>query len=155
MTKHALRMCQISSLLYIYPVSDKILISVSRYLTTRIAKADIRYQSVHFTVYLSGIQPNIWSSFSRISGSYRGIQMPPVIWDILPIQYSVYPQHFIKKVLLLDCNSEHVAHTRRKKGLFGEKPKYVSNALIRTNNSDCSLRAYLFLSYHKKQVPRS
>ena len=57
-------------------------------------------------------------------------------------------------ILISDCYSEHVTHADRKTGLFAEKYpiwdclSILSNALNRTNNKDCSLRAHLFLNYH-------
>ena len=59
----------------------------------------------------------------------------------------------LTRALLLDGNSEHVAHAWRKIDLFGEKnPVFdcsCSDALNRSNDKDCSLSAYLcYVSYH-------
>ena len=65
-------------------------------------------------------------------------------------------QSLITMVLILACNSEHVAHAWRK---LGEKKSDLGLLSIqsivfnRSNNTNCSLRAHLFLSYHLMYVP--
>ena len=50
-------------------------------------------------------------------------------------------------VLILDVNSEHIAHAWRKIGRLWLL-SFSSNALNRSKHRDCSLPAHLFLSYH-------
>ena len=52
---------------------------------------------------------------------------------------------------ILDGNSENVGHACRKKSNFGKNPildYFRSNAFNISNKIDCSIRAYLFMSYH-------
>ena len=59
-----------------------------------------------------------------------------------------------KMVLILDGDSDHVVHAWNKIGLFREKKisylwhlSIYPNALNRSKNRDCSLRAHIFMSY--------
>jgi len=59
----------------------------------------------------------------------------------------------LNMVLMVDGNSEHVAHAWRKIGLFEENKNRFVTALdltnaSRSNHRDCSLHAHLFLRYH-------
>ena len=126
-----------------------------------------KHRAVVGVLYASLAPPGLWNwRMSEINDSYEKSLFWKSLYlkeEFLPFQTFSGHRKSLQEIMVLisDGNLDHVAHVKRKLQVFPDnKNLYMwlfsiySNALNKSNNKYCSLRAHLFLSYHLIWAPR-